>query len=83
MDDYASSRPPSMCAEHRKQSGEVVSSLTNASPSGRLEETHLNLVFLPELSGLSGLGKSPRKKITIYPNNSAICTGCHHLQTSA
>lgn len=26
-----------LCAEHGKQSGEVVSSLTNAYPSGRLE----------------------------------------------
>lgn len=27
-----------LCAEHRKQSGKVVSSLTNAYPSGRLEK---------------------------------------------
>lgn len=44
--------------------------------------THLNLVSLPELSGLSGLGKSPRRKVAIYSKTSVICKTCHGLQTS-
>jgi hypothetical protein len=44
--------------------------------------THLNLVSLPELSGLSGLGKSPERKVVIYSKTSAICKTCHDLQTS-
>lgn len=37
--------------------------------------TRLNLVSLSALSGLSGRGKSPRRKVTIYPKPATVGTG--------